>query len=117
VLRLERVSKIYPTGEVLKDVTWEVKGGDRIGLVGVNGAGKSTQMRIIAGLEEPTSGLVVKQGEPRIAYLQQEFDVDLARSVRQELFQAFGEAAQVLNRQRQVEDELAVGQREPLAAE
>ncbi|MBJ7491425.1 MAG: hypothetical protein RLZZ374_596 [Cyanobacteriota bacterium] len=107
MLRLERVSKIYPTGEVLKDVTWEVKGGDRIGLVGVNGAGKSTQMRIIAGLEEPTSGLVVKQGEPRIAYLQQEFDVDLARSVRQELFQAFGEAAQVLNRQRQVEDEMA----------
>ena len=35
VLRLERVSKIYPTGEVLRDVTWEVKPGDRIGLVGV----------------------------------------------------------------------------------
>ena len=40
VLRLERVGKIYPTGEVLRDVTWEVKPGDRIGLVGVNGAGK-----------------------------------------------------------------------------
>jgi ATP-binding cassette subfamily F protein 3 len=106
VLRLERVSKIYPTGEVLKDVTWEVKGGDRIGLVGVNGAGKSTQMRIIAGLEEPTSGLVVKQGDPRIVYLQQEFDVNPQHTVRQELFQAFGEAAQVLNRQRQVEEEL-----------
>ena len=34
VLRLENVSKIYPTGEVLRDVTWEVKPGDRIGLVG-----------------------------------------------------------------------------------
>ena len=107
MLRLERVSKIYPTGEVLRDVTWEVKSGDRIGLVGVNGAGKSTQMRIIAGLEEPSSGQVVKQGEPRIVYLQQEFDVDLTRTVRQELFQAFGEAAQVLNRQRQVEEEMA----------
>jgi ATP-binding cassette subfamily F protein 3 len=107
VLRLERVSKIYPTGEVLRDITWEVKPGDRIGLVGVNGAGKSTQMRIIAGLEEPTSGLVVKQGDPRIVYLQQEFDVDVRRSVRQELFQAFGEAAAVLNRQRQVEEEMA----------
>jgi ATP-binding cassette subfamily F protein 3 len=104
VLRLERVSKIYPTGEVLRDVTWEVKPGDRIGLVGVNGAGKSTQMRIIAGLEEPSSGQVVKQGDPRIVYLQQEFDVDVRRSVRQELFQAFGEAAEVLNRQRQVEE-------------
>ena len=104
MLRLERVSKIYPTGEVLRDVTWEVKPGDRIGLVGVNGAGKSTQMRIIAGMEEPSSGQVVKQGDPRIVYLQQEFDVDLSRTVRQELFQAFGEAAQVLNRQREVEE-------------
>jgi len=106
VLRLESVSKIYPTGEVLRDVTWEVKAGDRIGLVGVNGAGKSTQMRIIAGLEEPSSGQVVKQGNPRIVYLQQEFDVDLQRTVRQELFQAFGEAAEVLNRQRQVEEDM-----------
>ena len=103
VLRLERVSKIYPTGEVLRDVTWEVKDGDRIGLVGVNGAGKSTQMKLIAGLEEPTSGQIVRQGEPRIAFLQQEFDVDLERTVREELFQAFGEAAQVLSEQKQVE--------------
>ena len=104
MLRLERIGKIYPTGEVLRDVTWEVKAGDRIGLVGVNGAGKSTQMRIIAGMEEPSSGQVVKQGAPRIVYLQQEFDVDVSRTVRQELFQAFGEAAEVLNRQRQVEE-------------
>ena len=107
MLRLERVSKIYPTGEVLRDVTWEVKAGDRIGLVGVNGAGKSTQMRIIAGLEEPSSGQVVKQGDPRIVYLQQEFDVDPQHTVRQELFQAFGEAATVLNRQREVEEAMA----------
>jgi len=107
VLRLERIGKNYPTGEVLRDVTWEVKTGDRIGLVGVNGAGKSTQMRIIAGLEEPSSGAVVKQGSPRIAYLQQEFDVDPQRTVREELFQAFGEAALVLNRKHAVEHEMA----------
>jgi ATP-binding cassette subfamily F protein 3 len=107
VLRLERVGKIYPTGEVLRDVTWEVKAGDRIGLVGVNGAGKSTQLRIIAGLEEPSSGQVVKQGDPRIVFLQQEFDVDVRRSVREELFQAFGEAAQVRSRQREVELDMA----------
>ncbi len=107
MLRLERIGKIYPTGEVLRDVTWEVKPGDRIGLVGVNGAGKSTQMRIIAGLEEPSSGQVVKQGEPRIAYLQQEFDVDPQRTVREELFQAFGEAAVVLQRKHAVAHEMA----------
>ena len=103
MLRLERVGKIYPTGEVLRDVTWEVKSGDRIGLVGVNGAGKSTQLRIIAGLEEPSSGQVVRQGDPRIVFLQQEFDVDVRRTVREELFQAFGEAAEVRNQQGQVE--------------
>ena len=107
MLRLERVGKIYPTGEVLRDVTWEVKSGDRIGLVGVNGAGKSTQLRIIAGLEEPSSGQVVRQGEPRIVFLQQEFDVDVHRTVREELFQAFGEAAEVRNRQGQVELSMA----------
>jgi ATP-binding cassette, subfamily F, member 3 len=106
VLRLERIGKIYPTGEVLRDVTWEVKPGDRVGLVGVNGAGKSTQLRIIAGLEEPSSGAVVKQGTPRIAYLQQEFDVDPARTVREELFKAFGEAATVLSRKHAVEHEM-----------
>ena len=107
MLRLERVSKLYPTGEVLRDVTWEVKPGDRIGLVGVNGAGKSTQLRLIAGLEEPSSGQVVRQGDPRIAYLKQEFDVDPSRTVREELFQAFGEAAEVLIRQHQVEHAMA----------
>jgi ATP-binding cassette subfamily F protein 3 len=107
VLRLEKISKIYPTGEVLREVTWEVKAGDRIGLVGVNGAGKSTQMRLIAGLEEPSSGQIVRQGNPRIAFLQQEFDVDLQRTVRAELFQAFGEAAEVRNRTSAVETEMA----------
>ena len=107
MLRLDRIGKIYPTGEVLRDVSWEIRPGDRIGLVGVNGAGKSTQLRILAGLEEPSSGQVVRQGDPRIAYLQQEFDVDPRRTVRQELFQAFGEAAEVLNRQALVEQEMA----------
>ena len=45
MIRLERVSKIYPTAEVLKEITWEIKPGQRIGLVGVNGAGKSTQLK------------------------------------------------------------------------
>ncbi len=106
MLRLERVTKIYPTGEVLKDATWEVKSGDRIGLVGVNGAGKSTQIKIIAGLEEVSSGQVVRQGDPRIAYLQQEFDVNLNRTVREELFQAFDDAATVVNQLRIVEGAL-----------
>ena len=105
MLRLENVSKIYPTGEVLRDVTWEIKPGDRIGLVGVNGAGKCRCASSQATKNQPAA--VVRQGEPGIAFLQQEFDVDPDRTVRQELFQAFGEAATVLNRQREVEEAMA----------
>ncbi|MBD2092196.1 ABC-F family ATP-binding cassette domain-containing protein [Microcoleus sp. FACHB-1515] len=95
MLRLEHISKIYPTGEVLKDVSWEVKVGDRIGLVGVNGAGKSTQLKIIAGEIEPTSGEVIRPNSLHIAYLTQEFEVDPTRTVREEFWRAFGEANRV----------------------
>ncbi len=107
MLRLEGISKIYPTGEVLKDVTWEIKTGDRIGLVGVNGAGKTTQLKIIAGLEEPTNGNVSRQGEPRIAYLKQEFDVDFTNSVREELFQAFQHASSIVNQKKIIENAMS----------
>ncbi|MCY7332294.1 MAG: ATP-binding cassette domain-containing protein [Pseudanabaena sp. CAN_BIN31] len=89
MLRLEHVQKIYPTGEVLKDVNWEVKTGDRIGLVGVNGAGKSTQLKIIAGEIEPTAGQIVRPTSLKIAYLSQEFDIEETRTVKQEMWQAF----------------------------
>ncbi|HEY9657334.1 MAG TPA: ABC-F family ATP-binding cassette domain-containing protein [Allocoleopsis sp.] len=95
MLRLEHISKIYPTGEVLKDVNWEVKPGDRIGLVGVNGAGKSTQLKIIAGEIEPTAGEIIRPASLRIAYLTQEFEVDPQRTVREEFWRAFVEANQV----------------------
>jgi ATP-binding cassette, subfamily F, member 3 len=92
MLRLEHISKIYPTGEVLKDVNWEVKTGDRIGLVGVNGAGKSTQLKIIAGEMEPTGGIVVRPNSLKIAYLTQEFEVEPTRTVREEFWTVFHEA-------------------------
>ncbi len=112
MLRLEKISKIYPTGEVLREVSWEIKNGERIGLVGVNGAGKSTQLKIIAGLEEATDGSLILEGDPSIAYLKQEFDVDVHRTVREELFEAFQEASSLLNNQKllqeKMESELAV---------
>ncbi|WP_126146669.1 ABC-F family ATP-binding cassette domain-containing protein [Synechococcus elongatus] len=114
MLRLDRISKIYPTGEVLRDVSWEVKPGDRIGLVGVNGAGKSTQMRIIAGLEEATSGEIIRPSSLKIAYLQQEFDIDPERTVREELWQAFGEATTVFNQLSEVEHQMQTAEPEQL---
>ena len=95
MLRLEHISKIYPTGEVLKDVNWEVKPGERVGLVGVNGAGKSTQLQIIAGEIEPSAGEIIRPASLRIAYLTQEFDVEPTRTVREEFWTVFAEANQV----------------------
>jgi ATP-binding cassette subfamily F protein 3 len=95
MLRLEHISKIYPTGVILKDVNWEVKPGERIGLVGVNGAGKTTQLKIIAGETEPTSGQVIRPASLNIAYLTQEFEVDPTRTVREEFWTVFVEANKI----------------------
>lgn len=92
MLRLEHISKIYPTGEVLQDINWEVKPGDRIGLVGVNGAGKSTQLKIISGEIEPTAGQIIRPASLHIAYLNQEFEVDPTRTVQEEFWTVFKEA-------------------------
>ncbi len=114
MLRLEHISKIYPTGEVLKDVNWEVKVGDRIGLVGVNGAGKSTQLKIIAGEIEPTAGEVIRPTSLHIAYLTQEFEVDPTRTVREEFWRAFGEANTVHESLAQVQRDMETADPEEL---
>lgn len=108
MLRLENISKIYSTGEVLKDVNWEVKAGDRIGLVGVNGAGKSTQLKIIAGEIEPTSGEIIRPASLRIAYLTQEFEVDPQRTVREEFWTVFTEANEIQDKLHQIQHQMEI---------
>ncbi|HEY9632882.1 ABC-F family ATP-binding cassette domain-containing protein [Microcoleus sp. FACHB-53] len=114
MLRLEHISKIYPTGEVLKDVNWEVKVGDRIGLVGVNGAGKSTQLKIIAGEMEPTAGEIIRPASLHIAYLTQEFEVDPTRTVREEFWTVFKEANAVQHSMTQVQRQMETANPEEL---
>ena len=89
MIRFEDVSKIYSTDVVLKNISWEIKKGEKVGLVGSNGAGKSTQFKILIGDEEQTSGAIIKVGNPKIAHLKQEFDCNLNFSVRQELESSF----------------------------
>ncbi len=89
MIRFEGVSKIYSTDVVLKNISWEIKKGEKVGLVGCNGAGKSTQFKILIGEEEQTSGMIIKEGNPKIAHLKQEFDCNLNFSVRQELESSF----------------------------
>ncbi|KAB1210401.1 ABC transporter F family member 5 [Morella rubra] len=95
-VKLENVRKSYKGITVLKDVTWEVKKGEKVGLVGVNGAGKTTQMRIVAGLEEPDSGNVIKaKPNMKIAFLSQEFEVSMSKTVREEFLSAFKEEMEI----------------------
>jgi len=91
VLRLENITKIYATDLVLKNINWEIKRGEKIGLIGSNGAGKTTQLKILTGEEEQTSGSIIKEGNLRISYLKQEFDLNMNNSVRDELISAFKE--------------------------
>jgi len=89
VLRLENITKFFATDLVLKNINWEIKKGERIGLIGSNGAGKTTQLKILTGEEEQTSGSIIKEGTPRISYLKQEFDLNMNNSVRDELISSF----------------------------
>src|SRR5215469_11328742 len=95
MIRLDRVSKIFPQGEILKSVTWELKAGDRVGLVGANGAGKTTVFRMIAAQMEPTSGEIIRQSGTQVAYLTQEFELRQDYTVREELSRAFVECNEI----------------------
>ncbi|VXD21724.1 ABC-F family ATP-binding cassette domain-containing protein [Planktothrix paucivesiculata] len=114
MLRLEHISKIYSTGLVLKDVNWEVKPGDRVGLVGVNGAGKSTQLKIIAGEMEPTSGEIIRPSSLKIAYLTQEFEVNPTHTVREEFWTVFEAANQIQESLTEVQHEMQTASPEEL---
>ncbi|KAK8349928.1 hypothetical protein V6Z12_A06G174700 [Gossypium hirsutum] len=98
-VKLENISKSYKGVTVSKDVSWEVKKGEKVGLVGVNAAGKTTGLRIITGQEEPDSGNVIKaKSNMKNAFLNQEFEVSMSRTVREELMSAFKEEMEISER-------------------
>ena len=71
ILNAEKVSKSYGEKTLFSEVTLGVNNGDKIGVIGVNGTGKSTFLKIIAGLTEPDSGQVVKGKSVSVTYLAQ----------------------------------------------
>ena len=79
ILNIEHVSKVFGEKVVLDDVSYGVHQGDKIGIIGINGTGKSTILKIIGGLEEPDEGQVITQNGLRITYLRR------CRSFRREL--------------------------------
>ena len=106
MIRFDNVSKIYSTDVVLKNINWEIRKGEKIGLVGCNGAGKSTQFKILIGEEDQTSGLVHKEGSPKIAQLKQELDCNLNRTVREELESSFKDIQIVSNKLLEIENQM-----------
>ncbi|WP_095175232.1 MULTISPECIES: ABC-F family ATP-binding cassette domain-containing protein [Blautia] len=71
ILNIEHISKIYGDKIIFEDASFGIHEGDKIGIIGINGTGKTTLLRMAAGIEEPDSGQIVRQNGLRIAYLPQ----------------------------------------------
>lgn len=71
ILNIEHVSKIYGEKTIFDDASFGIHEGEKIGIIGINGTGKTTLLRMAAGLEEPDEGQIIRQNGLRIAYLPQ----------------------------------------------
>ena len=71
ILNMEHISKIYGDKVIFDDITCGIHQGDKIGIIGINGTGKTTFLRILAGLEEPDGGQVILQNGLRLSFLPQ----------------------------------------------
>lgn len=92
---------------LFQDVSYVINDKDRIALVGKNGAGKSTMLKIIAGLQQPTSGTVAVSGGSTIGYLPQVMVLSDEHTVREEAEQAFSHISQMQERLDRMNQELA----------
>jgi ATP-binding cassette subfamily F protein uup len=85
LVNLKDVSKGYGSRSVLRDVTLGVAAGERVGIVGANGDGKSTLLRLIRGEETPDDGAITRPGGLHLALLGQRDELDDRRTIREEL--------------------------------
>lgn len=97
IFSMHRVNKVTPAGkQILKDVTLGFYYGAKIGILGANGAGKSTVMRIIAGLDEAYTGDVTWSPGLSVGYLSQEPELDENKTVREIVEEGTAEIVNVL---------------------
>ncbi len=95
VMSMLRVSKIVPPKrQIIKDISLSFFPGAKIGLLGLNGSGKSTVLRIMAGVDKEYDGEVQHLAGVSIGYLPQEPQLDPAKTVREEVESALGEVMQ-----------------------
>jgi ATP-binding cassette subfamily F protein 3 len=94
IVTITGISKYYGAQEVFDDITAQIEPGDRIGLVGPNGEGKTTLLRIIAGLEEPSAGQVETRRGLSIEYLPQHAELLGEETLYQAMLPAFADLLQ-----------------------
>ena len=103
ILSAQSIAKSFGVNAVLKDVSLTLEQGERMGLVGVNGCGKSTLMRIIAGLDAPDSGEIALSRGVRVGYLAQQDMATGGSSVWAELEQVYEPVFEMEKRLRALE--------------
>ena len=108
VYSMLRVSKVVPPQKtIIKDISLSFFPGAKIGLLGLNGAGKSTVLRIMAGVDKEFEGEAVPMGGIKIGYLPQEPELDPEKTVREEVESGLGEVAAAQRRLEEVYAEYA----------
>ncbi|HEZ3146496.1 TPA: energy-dependent translational throttle protein EttA [Neisseria meningitidis] len=108
VYSMLRVSKVVPPQKtIIKDTSLSFFPGAKIGLLGLNGAGKSTVLRIMAGVDKEFEGEAVPMGGIKIGYLPQEPELDPEKTVREEVESGLGEVAAAQKRLEEVYAEYA----------
>ncbi|WP_396169214.1 ribosomal protection-like ABC-F family protein [Flavobacterium sp.] len=95
MLNIHNLSVSFGGSYLFEEVTFRLGSGDRVGLVGKNGAGKSTMLKILAGDFKPDSGQIAKEKEVRMGFLRQDIDFEQGRTVLEEAYEAFIEIKQV----------------------
>ena len=107
LLSLQGIQKSFGTNQVLRDASLVLQEGQRMGLVGVNGCGKSTLMKIIAGLESSDGGVITMQKGLRLGYLAQQGMVDENKTVLEEMESVFEPVVRMETQLRALEHQMA----------
>ena len=109
ILELHHIAMAYGAQDVLVDVSFKINKGEKVGLIGDNGCGKSTILKLIAGIERPVSGTVSKVKGISTGYLEQHLKFQAGRRVEEEIASVFEAVNQMQRKMRKLEDQMANG--------
>lgn len=110
IFSAEQVYKSYGDKVLLDHVSFGMDDGDRVGLIGINGAGKSTMLKLIAGVEKPESGTLTRGGRVTVHYLPQEPSYDLEATVLEQVFYGDTPVMKLLRRYEETLEAMAKSQ-------